>query len=139
MELLLDETLEFLKCFVCIQYMQAPITICGTGILNNSLLRKRAIYFNNFKLFRLAFNLNLHIYVNNLSLFCVYKFFSGHNICKICAKNSKKCPSCRCKYFLGRNYSLEKIAEILLYSCPYKNCTTTIKLQEKEEHLSTCW
>ncbi|XP_060530513.1 uncharacterized protein LOC132704510 [Cylas formicarius] len=42
---------------------------------------------------------------------------TGHSVCSDCKVKVGKCPSCRCDYAEGRNFTLEKLTTLVKYPC----------------------
>lgn len=51
----------------------------------------------------------------------IYMCSTGHSLCGLCKTKLSKCPSCDTDFSEARNYSLEKISEIVTYPCKYKH------------------
>ncbi|XP_018575680.1 uncharacterized protein LOC108914355 isoform X2 [Anoplophora glabripennis] len=70
----------------------------------------------------------------------IYMCPTGHSLCGKCKAKLSKCPLCSRQFGDTRNYSLERIAEIITYPCRYKyqGCNFAGNLENITQHELVC-
>ncbi|RZC38978.1 Sina, MreB Mbl, and/or zf-C3HC4 2 domain containing protein, partial [Asbolus verrucosus] len=70
----------------------------------------------------------------------IYQCVTGHSICADCKRQISKCPTCKAEIKNTQNFTLEKMAYLLMYPCRFAEygCDFTAKPMEIRKHEKYC-
>uniref|UniRef100_A0AAR5PZR5 RING-type E3 ubiquitin transferase n=2 Tax=Dendroctonus ponderosae TaxID=77166 RepID=A0AAR5PZR5_DENPD len=54
---------------------------------------------------------------NEFMIAPIFICLTGHSLCNVCKPKIKLCPTCKCHFTKGRNFTLEKLAAKIKYPC----------------------